>query len=90
MVERRLSLLPAGVTGVTGSFVAGDPVEVIDGRGVVVARGIVSFDSDELPALIGRRTSDIAQELGAGFDREVIHRDDIVVIGDSAGKAVER
>ena len=80
IVERRLSLLPAGITAVSGTFVAGDPVDVASPDGNVVARGIVSFDSDELPTLIGRRTSDIAAELGAGFDREVIHRDDMVVL----------
>lgn len=80
VVERRLSLLPAGITASRGSFVAGDPVDIADHHGRVVARGIVSFDADELPALVGRRTSDIAQELGEGFDREVVHRDDMVIV----------
>ncbi len=80
VVERRLSLLPAGIVSVKGTFVAGDPVDIMNVRDEVVARGIVSFDSDELPALIGKKTSQIADELGAGFDREVIHRDDMVVV----------
>ena len=83
VVERRLSLLPAGVTAVSGNFQAGDPIDImaIDGR--VVARGIVSFDSDELPALIGKKTSQIAAERGEAFDREIIHRDDMIVIGET-------
>lgn len=78
VVERRLSLLPAGVTGVTGNFVAGDPVDVAGPDGIV-ARGIVSFDSDEIPDLIGKKTSEIAAQRGVGFDRELIHRDDMII-----------
>lgn len=80
VVEKRLSLLPAGVVSVQGMFTAGDPVDVCDPSGKVLARGIVSFDSDELPGMVGKRTADLLQEFGAGFDREVIHRDDMVVL----------
>jgi len=70
---RRLSLLPAGVTAVEGAFAAGDPVELVGLDGVPVARGLVAYDADELPALLGRST----RELGL---REVVHRDDLVVL----------
>lgn len=80
VINRRLSLLPAGITSVSGLFSAGDAVQVFNPRGEAVARGIVSFDSDELPAMLGKRTADLVAEHGAGFDREVIHRDDLVVI----------
>ena len=83
VVERRLSLLPAGVTAVAGNFQAGDPIDIASTDGRIVARGIVSFDSDELPALIGKKTSQIAAERGEAFDREIIHRDDMIVIGGS-------
>jgi glutamate 5-kinase len=80
VVERRLSLLPAGIVGVSGFFTAGDAIDICDQSENVVARGISSFDSDELPLLIGKRTSDLVVELGTGYDREVIHRDDIVIL----------
>ena len=80
VVERRASLLPAGITGVTGSFVAGDPVDLADPAGTPVARGLVNYDSDELPDLVGRSTHDLARELGASYEREVVHRDDLVVL----------
>jgi glutamate 5-kinase len=75
----RASLLPAGVTRVDGQFDAGDPVELVGPDGVVVARGLVAFDSAELPALLGRSTYDLREELGEGYDREVVHRDDLVL-----------
>lgn len=83
---RRLSLLPAGVTRVEGDFVAGDPVDLIDEKGHAVARGLVNFDSAELPGLIGRSTRDLARERGPAYEREVIHRDDLVILdGSPAG-----
>jgi glutamate 5-kinase len=80
VVERRASLLPAGITRVTGSFVGGDPVDLVDPRGNAVARGLVNYDSDELPGLVGRSTRDLAEELGSSYEREVVHRDDLVVL----------
>ena len=56
-------------------------MDVLNAKGVAVAKGIVSFDAVELPALLGKKTSEIAAELGQSFDREVIHRDDLVVLG---------
>jgi len=80
VVERGSSLLPAGVTGVEGTFSAGEPVDLKDPAGRVVARGLVNFDAAELPALLGRSTRDLARELGAEYEREVVHRDDLVVV----------
>ena len=45
-----------------------------------VARGLVNYDSDELPALLGRSTRELARELGASYEREVVHRDDLVLL----------
>jgi len=80
VVGRRTSLLPAGVTRVEGSFSAGDPVELADLAGRVVARGLVAYDAAEVPALLGRSTREIARELGPDYERELVHRDDLVVL----------
>ena len=80
VTERRASLLPAGVTGVLGQFDAGDPVDLAGPDGAVVARGLVNYDSAELPQLLGRTTHALKQELGAAYEREVVHRDDLVVL----------
>jgi glutamate 5-kinase len=80
VVERGASLLPAGITGVEGSFVAGDPVDLVDPAGTAVARGLVNYDADELPRLFGRSTRALAEELGASYEREVVHRDDLVLL----------
>lgn len=80
ITRRRLSLLPAGLTRVEGDFVAGDPVDILDENGHTIARGLVNYDSAELPGLLGRSTRDLARERGPEYEREVIHRDDIVVL----------
>ncbi len=80
VVDRRKSLLPAGISGVSGDFSAGDPVDLLDQNGRVVARGLVNFDSTELPGLLGRSTRELAAELGSAYEREVVHRDDLVVM----------
>jgi glutamate 5-kinase len=80
VVDRRMSLLPAGIIRVEGPFTAGDPVDLADPAGKVVARGLVNYDAAELPALLGRSTRDLARELGAAYQREVVHRDDLVLI----------
>jgi len=81
VVQRRMSLLPAGVTRVDGRFAAGDPVDLVAADGTLVGRGLVNFDAAELPALLGRSTRDLARELGPGYSRELVHRDDLVVLG---------
>ncbi|GIH12518.1 glutamate 5-kinase [Rugosimonospora africana] len=76
VVGRRASLLAAGITAVDGSFAAGDPVDLVDIEGHPVARGLVNYDAAELPTLLGRST----MELGPGYEKEVVHRDDLVLL----------
>jgi glutamate 5-kinase len=76
LVERGTSLLPAGVTGVVGSFDDGDVVEVRDSSNALVARGMVLSDAATLRGIIGKRTSDLPSHVA----HEVIHRDDLVLL----------
>ncbi len=79
VVTRRASLLPAGITGVDGTFDAGDPVNLRDENGTIVARGLVNYDATEIPSLMGRSTRWLASKLGPEYEREVVHRDDMVL-----------
>jgi glutamate 5-kinase len=78
--ERGVSLLPVGVTSFEGEFNGGDTVEVIAPDNVLIARGIVAFDSEDLPKMIGRSTKELAAALGSEYERELVHRDDLVLI----------
>jgi glutamate 5-kinase len=80
VIDRRMSLLPAGIVSVDGDFAAGDPVDLCDEKGSILARGLVNYASKELPGLLGRSTRDLSRELGAAYEREVVHRDDLVIV----------
>jgi glutamate 5-kinase len=73
------SLLAAGAIAVEGTFEAGEPIEIAGPDGTVVARGLVSYSSDELPAHLGRSSAELRETLGEGHDRELVHRDDMVI-----------
>ena len=81
--ERHASLLAAGITGVTGDFLADDPVELVGPDGGVVARGLVAYDARELPALLGRKSGDLPPE----YRRVVVHRDEMVLVGPRPSRA---
>jgi glutamate 5-kinase len=80
VVKRHASLLPAGIIGVEGAFDAGDPVNLRDENDMIVARGLVNYDAAEIPGLMGRSTRWLASKLGQEYEREVVHRDDLVIL----------
>ena len=76
LLERNVSLLPAGVTGVSGEFLEGDLVAICDAEGIVIARGVVKVDAATARSNQGKRTDELA-ESSAGV---VVHRDDLVLL----------
>jgi glutamate 5-kinase len=78
ITEGKKSLLAAGITGLEGTFDTGDVVELVAADGTVVARGIVAYSSEELPGVLGKRSSVLRDEFG--HDREVVHRDRLAVV----------
>ncbi|HEX8803094.1 MAG TPA: glutamate 5-kinase [Acidimicrobiales bacterium] len=76
LTERGVSLLPAGVTGVKGSFAVMDAVEIADPGGEVFAKGMCRLDAAGLREVAGLQTA----ELPEGVTHEVVHRDDLVVL----------
>jgi glutamate 5-kinase len=73
------SLLPAGVTKVEGSFERGDAVVIRNGDGAEIGRGLAAYDHAEAKAIIGRKSSEIAEILGYLGRPELIHRDDMTL-----------
>jgi glutamate 5-kinase len=81
LVERGRSLLPAGIVGVEGSFGIGDPVSCVDERDREFARGLAAYASADVNRIKGSPTRRITQLLGYSNGDEVIHRDDLVLLG---------
>lgn len=78
--EQGRSLLAVGVTQASGSFAAGDIVNIAAPDGSVIARGKAAFASEEIPALAGRQSDELAA-LHPGRRRlEVVHRNDLVLL----------
>ena len=79
-LHRGASLLPVGVTAVSGTFERGDTVRIINSDGIEIARGIVNYDSQDLAKIV-RSASDVIESiLGYHFGDEVIHRNDLVLL----------
>jgi glutamate 5-kinase len=78
---RGKSLLPAGVTRVEGAFSRGDCVAICDEQGSEIGRGLVAFDAARAERILGLKSRDIALLLGAPGRAEMIHRDDMTLIG---------
>ena len=73
------SLLPAGVTGVSGGFEKGDCVRLIDPDGRAVGVGLAAYAADDAARLRGRRSDEIETLLGYRGASVLIHRDDMVL-----------
>lgn len=73
------SLLPAGVTGVSGAFEKGDCVRLIDPDGRAVGVGLAAYAADEAARIRGRRSDEIETLLGYRGASVLIHRDDMVL-----------
>ena len=77
--EQGKSLLPVGVREVRGDFTRGDMVICVDLQGHEVARGLVNYHAEEALKIIGKPTSQLIELLGYEGDKELIHRDNLVL-----------
>lgn len=73
------SLLPAGVTEVSGSFGRGEPVAILGPDGAVLGKGLVRYTAAEAKAIAGRRSGEIEAILGYEGRAALVHRDDMVI-----------
>jgi glutamate 5-kinase len=81
-LNRGKSLLPSGVTDVSGDFDGGACVRIHDPSGRTVGQGLMRYSAAEARAIAGKRASDIEGLLGYTRGDELIHRDDLVVRND--------
>jgi glutamate 5-kinase len=79
-LKRGGSLLPVGVTQVSGEFERGDTVRVIDVNGRELARGLSAYSSIDLARLCGHHSDEIESLLGYDYGDEAIHRNDLVLL----------
>jgi glutamate 5-kinase len=74
------SLLAAGVTKIVGSFNKGENVLIVDQNEKQLARGLASFNSNEINQIKGKQSKEIEKILGYLSKSEIIHKDDMVML----------
>ena len=82
LMHRNKSLLPSGITEVHGDFLANDTISVRDMHGREIARGVSAYSSVDLGKIKGKKTNAIEKILSRKSSGEVIHKDNLVVIGE--------
>jgi len=82
LLKRQKSLLPSGILEVHGEFKAHDTISVRDREGIEIAKGVTGFSSMDLEKIKGKKTSELEKILNRKVCDEVIHRDNLVLIGE--------
>ncbi len=70
-----------GVAAVAGSFIKGDVVSLCDNTGREFARGLTNYSAEEMKVIAGHPTERIAELLGHRPYDEVVHRNNLLVLG---------
>lgn len=81
------SLLPVGVTAVSGDFGRGDAVRLASAAGDELGRGLVAYSRGEAERIVGHRSEEIAALLGYPGRAALVHRDDLVWFNDGPGRS---
>lgn len=74
------SLLPIGVTQVSGEFERGEMVGCLDREGREIARGLINYSATEAHRILQRTSNDIESVLGYTGEPELIHRDNLILV----------
>ena len=89
LVHRNSSLLAAGVVDSLGDFDRGDVVMVLDTERHQLACGISNYSSRDIRHIRRLRSDRIESTLGHYFGDEVLHRDNIVILNQTAHVEIE-
>ena len=73
------SLLPIGMTGVSGDFSRGDVIAIRDEQGTEIARGLANYASAEARLLCRKPSHDYEALLGYTAEPEMVHRDNLIL-----------
>ena len=74
------SLLPIGVTAISGDFERGEVVTCLDAKGREIARGLVNYSAQETQQILRHASTEIEAVLGYVDEPELIHRDNLVLL----------
>jgi glutamate 5-kinase len=82
LLNKQKSLLPSGILEVHGDFKAHDTISVHSLHGIEIAKGVTGFSATDIAKIKGKKTGEIEKILNRSSCDEVIHRDNLVMIGE--------
>ncbi len=80
--NKKVSILPKGIKDVKGEFLAGSVINVINQNGDILAKGITNYSSTEIKLTMGVVSDNISDILGYIGKKQIIHANDLVLLGD--------
>ena len=81
VVNKGASLLPSGIKALTGTFSAGDSIDLINAENKqIIAKGICQYNHRDLQKIQGHKSEEIQSVLGFCLSKVIVHRDDMVVL----------
>jgi len=83
LLDNGKSLLPSGIVAVRGDFPVGAAVSVVDPENRPIGNGLVNYMAEEIRSIMGLKTAQIKARLGQKTYDEVVHRDNLVITGES-------
>jgi glutamate 5-kinase len=83
LVNGGKSLLPAGVISAEGKFEFGNAVSIVDEKNAEIGRGLINYNIRDLEKIMGLKTAEVRKLVGNNYYKEIIHRDDLVILVES-------
>ena len=80
--DKKVSILPKGIKDVKGEFLASSVINVISQNGDILAKGITNYSSAEIKLITGVASDKISDVLGYNGKKQIIHANDLVLLGD--------
>lgn len=81
VTKKGASLLPSGIVSITGEFLAGESIDIIDiNTKAIVAKGICQYNYQDLFKIKGENSEKIQSILGFCPSKVIVHRDDMVIM----------
>jgi glutamate 5-kinase len=74
------SLLPVGVTRISGRFKRGELVSIQDQTGKEIGRGLVNYSAEDSLKIIGKSSEQILEILGFSDGDALVHRDNLILV----------
>lgn len=78
--ERKVSILPKGIVAVEGEFLSGAILDIVSLDGIILAKGITNYSSNEIETILGKTSKEAEELIGFEAKKGVIYADDMVIL----------